>query len=811
MSPNPFSFRRLTPCCSLLYLFTLALAATAQEQQQQPEGSLLGNSPTLDLSQKRTGATRGPNYNACDPSDLQSGACEGYGSATPDAGSGPARTRPHELIRSPESNASSPFTGWKAADDLHSQDLIEDLPTEFQKFVETSTGQLLPIFGASLFNRVPSTFAPLDAAPVGQDYVIGPGDELNVRIWGKIITEQRLTVDRTGDIFIPQVGRISVAGLHFSELTGAIKTSISRVFRDFDISVNLGQLRSIQVFVVGYARRPGTYTVSALSTLVNALFTSGGPSPQGSMRNIQLKRDGRLLTTFDLYDLLIRGDKSKDAVLQSGDVIFIPAVGPRVALAGSVENAAIYEIGNPCSLREILEDAGGLSPTAAGQHAILERVDHRSTLASQSIDLTGAGLGTPLQDGDIVSLLKLVPRFTKTVSLKGNVADPVRLPWHPGMRVSDLIPEKQALLTRDYWSEHNRLSAGLSPKTEEIHDIDTNSSAIPENEMTTRQLNKKNEYQRPAPDINWSYAAIERLDPRTLTTRLVPFNLGRAVLQHDEASDLPLEPGDIVNIFSVADFTTTVTEQSRVVRLEGEVKTAGLYSVGPGETLRELVERAGGLTSKAYLFAAEFSRESTRKEQQKRLNDYLDQTEKELRQSAVSLPGKAVNPQEENSIRENMQAQQAALERFRSVKATGRIVLDLTPDSNSIADLPEIPLEDGDRLLIPAKPATVNVMGSVYNESTFIYRAHYDLASVLRLAGGPTKFGDSARMFVIRADGSVNAKAGRRGFEHALAQPGDTIVVPESLAKVSKIRTVLDWSQILSGFGLAAAAVNVLK
>ena len=223
----------------------------------------------------------------------------------------------------------------------------------------------------------------------------------------------------------------------------------------------------------------------------------------------------------------------------------------------------------------------------------------------------------------------------------------MRLPWHEGMRVSDLIPEKQALLTRNYWTEHNQLTAGSADFTQGVHNISTDMSlaaAISGDQGATKQrtFNRKNDLQPAAPDINWSYAAIERLDPQTLRTHLIPFDLVRAVLEHDEVADLTLQPGDIVNVFSMADFTAPVAEQTRIVRLEGEVTVAGIYAVRPGETLRELVARAGGLTDKAYLYAAEFTRESTRREQEKRMNDYLDKTEKELEQSSVSLSTGAI-------------------------------------------------------------------------------------------------------------------------------------------------------------------------
>jgi polysaccharide export outer membrane protein len=516
-----------------------------------------------------------------------------------------------------------------------------------------------------------------------------------------------------------------------------------------------------------------------------------------------------------MYDLLLRGDKTKDAALKSGDVIFIPPAGARVAVSGSVESPAVYEIEQPCSLRDILGDAGGLSSVAAGQHAVLERIDNRATLVSENIQLTAPGLETLLQNGDIVSLLALVPRFTQTVSLKGNVADPVRLPWHEGMRVSDLIPEKRALLTRNYWAEHNQLTAGSAGFTHTALNVSADTSLAAaisgDRGAALRNFNKKNDVQPPAPDINWTYAAIERLDKQTLTTSLIPFNLGKAVMEREEASDLALQPGDIVNVFSLADFTTPVAEQTRVVRLEGEVKVAGLYSVRPGDTLRQLVERAGGLTDKAYLYAAEFTRESTKREQQKRLNDYVDQTEKELDQNSSTLAARTMTAQEEGAARVDLRGQHAVLERLRQTPTTGRIVLDLKPDSRGAEALPEMALENGDRLVVPGTPATVSVMGLVYNQSTFFYKPDSSIRDYLKLSGGPTRYADAARMFVIRADGSTASRAIDSRFESIRVEPGDAVVVPTNLMKISKVRSLLDWSQVVSGFGIGAAAVNVLK
>src|SRR5215469_6667821 len=247
-------------------------------------------------------------------------------------------------------------------------------PTEFQLMVANSLGKTLPIYGAKLFRNPPSTFAPLNLVPVTPDYVIGPGDELLIQAWGQVTLNGRFIVDRAGGIYIPQVGTMHVAGLKFAQIQDYLKSQMSRLFRNFDLNVNMGQLRSIQVFVVGQARRPGSYTISSLSTLTNGLFATGGPTPQGSMRHIQLKRSGNVIVDFDLYDLLAHGDKSKDVQLLPGDVIYIPPVGPQVAVAGSVNAPAIYELesSDSTTVGEVLELAAGMTNVASEQTVRLE-------------------------------------------------------------------------------------------------------------------------------------------------------------------------------------------------------------------------------------------------------------------------------------------------------------------------------------------------------------------------------------------------------------------------------------------------------
>lgn len=798
--------------------------------------------------------------------------------------------------------------------------------TEFQKFAASTTGQILPIFGMDLFRRVPSTFAPLDMAPVPSDYVVGPGDELRLRAWGQLNFQADVRVDRTGEIYLPQVGPVHVAGLPFSELDPHLREAIGRVFHNFDLTVDVGQIRAIQVYVAGEARRPGLYTVSSLSTLVDALFTSGGPSIQGSLRHIELRRGSEVVTDFDLYGLLVHGDKSKDVKLLSGDVIFIPSVGSQVAITGSVRIPAIYEMRANETLADVLADAGGVSAVAAKARVSIERIDdHRDRLAME-VAYDATGLATPLADGDLVRVYSIVPQYRKTVTLRGNIANPGRFAWHPGMRISELIPDKDSLVTRNYWwkraqlglpapefepvagfadqrqpadnnpitlrppsSEGTRATSrygsqqdqyGLpqdqyespqdqygsrldqygSPQDQYRSQQDNQAGSQQDNQPGTRQdyqigtqqdqygasqNQRLNAQQRPgntslaaeqgfastrtprgaqrtevrllAPEIDWDYAVIERLNKDTLKTTLVPFDLGKLVLKHDTSQDLELEPGDVVSVFSEGDIHVPIAEQTKLVRLDGEFVHAGVYSVQPGETLRQLVERAGGITSNAYLYGSEFTRESTRVVQQARIDEYVQNLGMRIQRGNLALAASGVSsPQDLASGNAAQNSERDLLASLRQVRATGRIVLQFKPDSTGIDTLPNINMEDGDRFIVPHVPEMVNVVGAVYDQNSFLYAPGRRIGTYLQLAGGPNKDADRPHEFIIRADGEVVSNESSKGlwgseFHGLRVNPGDTIVVPEKTYKPSALRGFLDWSQVFSQLALGAASISIIR
>lgn len=751
--------------------------------------------------------------------------------------SGPPRSQNQSSIADEELRTrDQPRNESPRAFESRAQDAEPDI--EFQDFVASSLGYRLPIFGLDLFRNAPSTFAPLDRVPVTPDYLIGPGDELLVRAWGQIDINYRAVVDRSGNIYLPKIGSVSVAGLRYDQLQETLHGAVGRVFRNFDLSVTMGQLRSIQVFVVGQVQQPGVYTISSLSTLVNALFASGGPLKRGSMRNIQLKRAGQVVTTFDLYDLLSNGDKSKDRPLQGGDVIYVPPVGRLVALAGSVNVPGIFELKDHDSLGDVVRYAGGATTTVSSDHALIERIDDHHVRRADEVALNQDGFNRELQDGDVVRFLHISPKFDDTITLRGNVAVPGRYPFHSGMRIRDLIPDRDFLITPEYWKRQNELGQNhdgsfLLPEERERLQVAsagagmaadaadpgrlTGSPDLSEvvgraEAQRMKQEELKNQVRRSAAEINWEYAVVQRMDRGDLTTHLIPFNLGKAI-EGEQEQNLGLQPGDVITVFSQKDMQVPIGQQSKFVRLEGEFKAAGVYQVKPGETLRQLIARVGGFTSQAYLYGTEFTRESTREAQQQRLDQYNRELEQEVDRSAG--PRSLSSAEETAAQRDRVESERRLLDKMRQLRASGRVVLETRPNSQSLTDFPDLVLEDGDRLFVPFRPATVNVIGSVYNSNSFIFRPGETVADYLRLSGGATRAGDSKKIFIVRASGETISRQNHssligENFNHIRMMPGDTIVVPEKIDAGAGMRGIKDWSQVIGQFGIAAAAAGVL-
>ena len=694
-------------------------------------------------------------------------------------------------------------------------------PSQFQKFVQEGTGKLLPLFGASLFEN-PMAYAADAAAPAPAEYVLGPGDEVRIQIWGSVDFVGNQTLDRNGQINLPKIGAINLGGVQVKDLEAVLKKQVGTVFSNVSVNAALGKLRGMTVYVVGQANQPGTYNLNSLSTLINAVFASGGPSANGSMRQIELKRGGKTITTLDLYEFIAKGDKSKDAYLLPGDVIMIPPAGPRMALVGATDHGAIYELKPGAKVKDVLALGGGLSALASQQKALLERINMHKTQTSQAprevqnLMLNQLGLDQILQDGDVLTLLPISPAFANAITLQGTVAQSLRHPWVPNMRVSDLIPDRESLITSDYYKRKNRLVQIIESK-------DARGTALENLEVgklkDTKDAGKEvaQRINSMVDQINWDYAVLERLNAKDLRVELIPFNLGKAVLQKDPAHNLVLQPGDVVTILSSTDVQLPSERRTRMVKIEGEVVAPGVYQTLPGETLPQLLQRVGGLTLQAYVYGTEFTRESVRKQQQENLDQVIRRLEAQgLNASATlsaNLTGDRIT-QAATLQQQQQQQMQVQIARLKALKSKGRVSLELNADQ---ATLPSLPLEDGDTILVPTLPAFVAAAGSVNNDNVFIYRQGKTVADVLA-AAGLNEDSEPSEAFVLRADGSIFSRktAGRFSrFEGAKLMPGDTVVVPSKVDRESGYNIVMrglrDWTQIFSNLGIGAAAIKTLK
>jgi protein involved in polysaccharide export with SLBB domain len=674
--------------------------------------------------------------------------------------------------------------------------------TQFQRFVQDATGKALPLYGYNLFDR--SRFPSLTDVPVPANYVVGPGDEIDLKIWGAVDVAMRLPVDRNGQITVPKVGPITVAGTPSSELDAHLKKQVGRVYTNFELSASIGRLRSMQIFVVGQARNPGAYTVSSLSTLISALFESGGPAANGSMRHLQLVRGGKTVTTLDLYKFIHAGETAADARLLPGDVIVVPTAGPRVAVSGATETPAIFELASPEeTIAQLLSYSAGSQTLTTPHKALLERVNNQQAKTPREVQertLDATGLKTTVRDGDVLTLFKISSQFANAVTLRGNVASPLRYSFKPGMRVADLVPEADALILPDYYSRKNssvQYETGRNVTGERVvTDI--------KNQLT---------------EINWDYASIERLDPKAVKTTLIPFNLGKAIKDKDPANNIELMPGDVVTIFGVDDIPVPLEKRTQFVRLGGEVKIPGIYQITPGETLPQLVQRAGGLSRDAYMYGTVFTRESSRQQQQENLNQAIRRMEAQVQSQAATTVQNVYDKDNLANAQAQAAAQRQMLERLRALKASGRIALEMDADR---PELPPLALQDGDSITVPSKPSFVAVFGAVMAENSFIHRASETVGDYIQKAG-PTREADLEAAMLIRSDGTVLANRAQRSwlgfgnmsFMGTRLQPGDSVFIPEVVdrrtAYTQFIQGAKDWTAILYQFGIGAAALKTLQ
>ena len=733
----------------------------------------------------------------------------------------------------------------------------------------TSTGvDALEPFGYELFEAEEGGgFEPVTTGPVPADYVLGPGDSIRVQLYGNKTGIYEFEVTRDGILNLPELGPVSVAGLTFSEFRRDMDRRVEQMLLGTQVSVTIGQLRNIRVFVLGDANRPGSYVVSSLATVSSALYRSGGISRVGSLRDIQLKRSGKTIARFDLYDALLRGDTSSDQRLQSGDVIFIPPIGLQVSVDGAVKRPAIYETRGKTSIADAIQMAGGLLPDAYPKGARIERIEGNEIRKVLSLDVgSQAAAATAARAGDVIIVPRILPQFEETVTLVGHVHRPGPYQWRQGMRLSDLIGSELMLqpgadsgyvLVRREDSKTRRVSAIST----DLSDALTNPNAPANIELQARdtvhvfnlafgrqrviesllkELQLQGRSGEPYREVSVSgdikapgtyplepgmrisdlvraggnlseeayalkaeIARYEVVNGEFRNTQVINIDLDSA-LQGDASANLVLSEHDNLRISRIPDWDTLWT-----ITLDGEVKFPGEYRIRQGETLGQVLERAGGLTDGSFPEGSIFLRESLRQREQEQIEVLTRRLEADL--TSLSLQNV------DTTGSETLDTGRQLLTQLRSTEAIGRLVIDLEQVVTRAANktlASDVELRDGDRLLVPKRAQEITVIGETQQNTSHLFQDGLSRDDYIEMSGGLTRRADKRLIYVVRASGAVvtgnrSRWLGRSG--QGEIQEGDTIVVPLDTDRVRPIKFWGDVTQILYQAAIAVAAIKTFN
>ena len=664
----------------------------------------------------------------------------------------------------------------------------------------------LKLFGHDIFNNQESSFMP-DAQQIPPEgYIFGPGDNIIVNVWGRVDLELDLTVDREGKIFIPKAGEIVAAGCTLKKLTGRIKHRLNRVYSDYRLSVTYGKLRRLSIYVFGEVQKPGGYTVSALATVLHALYLAGGISENGSLRKIKLIRHNKIVATYDFYDFLLKGDISQELNLLSGDIVYVPVVGPLVTIAGEVKRPAIYELSGGETITEAIALAGGPTAQAYLASVSLDRVGPGDNRILQDINLaepdTLGGQAIKLRDGDRITIYSIYDKHKNRVYLAGNVKHPGFYGLDDTMSVAGLIADGEQLKEDTYLARADLYRVGgngdkslLAVNLQEILDHKGNFQLKPLDSLvvySNKQVNRikhisiGGEVKKPGRYILYDgmrlsdliFAAgnlnrqaylvqceVARLNS-SHKTDIINVDLEDVLLRKNKDADLPLKEDDHVFIRKLPDWKPV-----QLVTIEGEVLFPGKYAIcNEQERLSDLIKRAGGLTPSAFPKGAIFYRKSIERDIARRnIGQVIKNTQDVYYDSLGNIT---------SDSRVNFDPSQL-----------NRIIIDLPGILKHPGSAYDITLSDSDYIYIPNQPSGVQVVGAVAANGTISYQKNKKYSYYLAQAGGLTPDGDKSQIRLVKPNGMVYY--GGRARKAAI-EPGDAIVIP------AKLKHKTNWGRILS-------------
>ncbi len=736
-------------------------------------------------------------------------------------------------------------------------DSLEKIPEEFSIYEKLLKKEIinpdsiledLEIFGHSVFRKVKSPqFKSENQISVPADYPVASGDEIIILLWGRINEEHHLTVDRNGKVNIPRIGPVSVAGLPFKAMQKNLTNRIQTI-EGVQAAVSMGTLSDIRVFVVGEVNIPGQYTVSALTNVTNALFFADGFSKNGSMRHVKLKRNGRTIKTFDFYKFLLSGDNFGNVRLKTGDVIFIPVVKKMAAIAGNVRRSALYELKDKTGLKDLIDLAGGLTPNAWVNRIQVERFQEKKQQVVLDLDIT-AGERLPdftIEDGDIVKIFPVVQFDKNAVFLSGNVTRPGKYEFRENMRVSDLLNSYDHFLPETYFNyavirrqeppsyAERIISFNLGKVLEDSSSPENIALAPLDNIIIYNQdfFERDREVSIDGSVTNpGTYKLLENMCVKDLIleagglseeasnergelykrtfedeevhTEKIDFNIS-AAMQDNPDHNIPLSKFDHVSIRPKQGW-----EEQKTISLVGEFNYPGSYIVLEGETLGNLIKRAGGFKPDAYLSAAIYTRESVKKLEKERTEEYINKLELDIVNLSNEMTLKGNTAPEAQAL---LDRQKQLLDKLKKMEPIGRVVIDFENEEN----YRDLQIEDGDVFYVPKDKSTVSVIGEVFNPATFVIdKADSRVYHYIQLSGGYKENANKRDVYVIKANGSVRTRKMVRLSRYNL-EPGDAVVVPFKLPQTDQrfkifLETTKDILAITSSMLLIAITIKSIQ
>lgn len=642
-------------------------------------------------------------------------------------------------------------------------------PPEPSFFEKTLSGgfpeqpKSLEQFGYDLFNRTASTFTPQSISAVGPDYLIGPGDQFTLTLWGTTEGIYTLQVTKEGDVTLPKVGVVPVSGVRFGGLEKTLKRHLSRYYSNFNLSVAMGGLKSNTIYVVGEVATPGSYFLPSLTTVYGALFSAGGPSKRGSLRNIQVLRSGRVIRNIDLYDFLLKGDRSQDIRLRNEDTVFVPLIGPIAGVEGMVYRPAIYELKGRETIDEVVAMAGGFMPTALGGRLQVARYadNEKKMILDLQIAARGSDPGKAagamrekVRNMDLITIRPVYDQIWETVNLNGAVAHPGDFAWRPDLKVKEIIGQ-----------------GGLLPVSD---------------------LGK---------------AEIIRLNEDFSDRIIIPVDI-RALLDGDEQQNVPLRPQDRIRIYSMY-------RQAEKITLSGEVARPGVYEIMDGERLSGLMKRAGGFTSHSYVYGTVFKRKTVQDSESRNLQTLISRMQSQVLQNAAGNAATAVSAEEAAYAKAELNLNQGLLNNLKTMQEqlAGRVAVNITENIDEWAgSKDDLLLQDGDSIIIPKKPQEVLILGEIHSPGAQIHEPGMTVKDYIERTGGYTKYAEEDDIFIVQANGfAYGADSPSVGnINRVKLQAGDAVFVPQKMERHATMRTTRDIIDILFKTAVTLATITVI-